>query len=705
MDKQNQFRIQLKVAGQTYHVLRLQGLEKISKPFLFTVQFIVPGEIALQSLQNAQLLLSPTRTIAGVLKSISSSLLTDQPLQQLVTVSFTPLLQAFENYSSARVILDQSPVDVVKKTLLANGYREPQLKFTLNENYEKKPYILQAQGETHLDFINRLLAKAGIFYWSEIDADSGQEILHLADNPAYCSYLSNTVNYIAPSGLFPHADNSANTPRGFSKLELKYNAIVPLIQMVDHNEMRPQHKVEAQHGKTNGDSPSQYTHYGHNALDQSEAKKLAELHNQAQKSKQFQVNGSSNLPELAAGSSIKLAADGFSKLATGDYLITEIIHHSSQTIEQFGEENPYQNKITMVPRTINYKMDIPPHPPMPSLFHARIESNQENALLDGQGRYRARHILDNSNTAVAKTTPPIPRLQAYGGNPNDGSVGFHAPLLDSAEVLMGCIHGDPDRPVIYGTVPNPEQQSPVTIQNRSQHRFVSSAGHELLMDDKIDQEQIRFSNPNLVNHLTMDATKDNHVLTMATQQGEMQWQSKQQMQLKSDDSTTEIISNNKQQTATENFQTQTKNKDIHQQAATDHSFIAANNLQKQAQKNIEMTADGDLNWQSQQHLQLTSLGQGAQINVNQGSAIIQSAQHINVFGDGQGMMEFLQGNAGFQITPDGTVNLFGNNITVMSPNPVNFKGKINYPDDGAPTLTPQTIPDPLTGQPISYLDR
>jgi type VI secretion system secreted protein VgrG len=46
--------------------------------------------------------------------------------------------------------------------------------------------------------------------------------------------------------------------------------------------------------------------------------------------------------------------------------------------------------------------------------------------------------------------------------------GQHFPLRPGAEVLVGFLCGDPDRPVILGAVPNPIQASPVIASKDSE---------------------------------------------------------------------------------------------------------------------------------------------------------------------------------------------------------------------------------------------
>jgi hypothetical protein len=60
----------------------------------------------------------------------------------------------------------------------------------------------------------------------------------------------------------------------------------------------------------------------------------------------------------------------------------------------------------------------------------------------------------------------------FGG---DGD-GMHFPLFPDTEVVLGCVNGDPDRPVILGAVPNPLNAAVVRSGNSTHNRLVTRTG-------------------------------------------------------------------------------------------------------------------------------------------------------------------------------------------------------------------------------------
>ena len=104
-------------------------------------------------------------------------------------------------------------------------------------------------------------------------------------------------------------------------------------------------------------------------------------------------------------------------------------------------------------------------PQVSGVLTARIETTGgDYAYLDDQGRYRLKSLFDNADTKTGEASHPVRMLQHLAG----ANYGIHFPLHAGTEVLITCLNGDPDRPIILGSVSNPATQSPVTSANASQ---------------------------------------------------------------------------------------------------------------------------------------------------------------------------------------------------------------------------------------------
>jgi type VI secretion system secreted protein VgrG len=61
--------------------------------------------------------------------------------------------------------------------------------------------------------------------------------------------------------------------------------------------------------------------------------------------------------------------------------------------------------------------------------------------------------------------------------------GMHFPLHVGTEVAISHVNGDPDRPIIVGSVPNPETLTPVASDNATQSVIRTRAGIHVEFED------------------------------------------------------------------------------------------------------------------------------------------------------------------------------------------------------------------------------
>ena len=73
--------------------------------------------------------------------------------------------------------------------------------------------------------------------------------------------------------------------------------------------------------------------------------------------------------------------------------------------------------------------------------------------------------------------------------------GFHFPLRDGVEVMLTCIEGDPDRPIITGAVPNPVTPTTVGAGNAKRNVIRTGGGSEINIDDNKGSERIKLTTP------------------------------------------------------------------------------------------------------------------------------------------------------------------------------------------------------------------
>ena len=121
-------------------------------------------------------------------------------------------------------------------------------------------------------------------------------------------------------------------------------------------------------------------------------------------------------------------------------------------------------------------------------MNAKVDASGSGqyAEIDEQGRYKLKLPFDRSESKGGKASRWVRMAQPYAGS----DYGMHFPLHKDIEVLLTFIDGDPDRPIIAGSVPNPETGSPVTAQNLTKSMMRSCGANELHFDDQKGEENI-----------------------------------------------------------------------------------------------------------------------------------------------------------------------------------------------------------------------
>ncbi|BCR03109.1 hypothetical protein DESUT3_01780 [Desulfuromonas versatilis] len=672
-------------------VLSLDGEETLSEPFHFRIETLCPeghpisgmpgqpGQVGLTGRDGAQ------RKLAGVVTG-AEELGRHGDGRRRVLVCFESRLALLRLQSDTRLVLSRSTPEIVRDTLLQHGFSPNQLRFHLTRTCRVRPSTLQA-AETDLAFVLRLLAREGIFFWS--DQEQGREVVHFADHNSHCPALERPpVRYRPGGGL------AAGQPQtAFDRLRVVQQMVPANCLMHNTCELQPGVALEALRavGAAQSSGPLARVDFAGGFRSAEDAERHAQQRAERARVDSWRLAAGGEVAGLSAGGTLTLDASRLAGDYSGDYLVVSLRHSASQYAGQgvAGEDRPYRCEAQLIRRETPFRPTLPPRPELPLTFSARIEAAGEYAQLDEQGRYRIKLLADREDKPHSEASLPIRRLAPCGGPPGELPVGFHAPLHDGAEVLLSCLNGDPDRPMLVGTLPNPDTPSPVTSANPQQNILRSASGNELCLDDKRQAEAITLQTWGGQNILRMDAEAVGHRLRLATEQGAMQWQANKTMDIRSGGTLTERSGNDRIQTVENRHRTETRSGEIHHQAATDAGLSAAKNLQMRAGRNLEFTAGKHLRLDVEQGQQVTVKRGDASFTVRDGQVHIQAAREIRIEGRGGGDIHFGQSGGGFVIAADGAVKLFGKQVSLKGSGGVSLNGTVNY-RVGSPQAMPAT---------------
>jgi type VI secretion system secreted protein VgrG len=411
-----------------------------------------------------------------------------------------PRLWKFGLSVQSRVFLDKDVTEIVKEVLEAQVAGKQRLtskdyEFKVNRSLSKREYVVQYQ-ESDLAFISRWLEHEGIFYFFE-QTESGEKVI-FTDDPKACPDLPGTptIPYRPHSEGRSRAasadDAESGTEEAVTSLVCRHRGVPAKVVLKDYNYRTPDVAMDAEATVDSKDEGEVYR-YGEHYKDKSEGKALATVRAEEIKCRQRVFSGRGDVRSFRAGCKFPLAEHYRGDFNGGaGYLLTEVRHKATQAWTTTGAPSgslQYENEFTCVPGDAPYRPErVTPWPRVAGFLNAAVDAGGDGkyAELDDQGRYKVKMPLDRSDRKDGKASRFIRMAQPYGGS----TMGFHSPLHKKTEVILGHADGDPDRPVILSSVPNPDNPSVVTSANQTQCDWKSGGNNEIRFEDHDGSEQV-----------------------------------------------------------------------------------------------------------------------------------------------------------------------------------------------------------------------
>ena len=375
--------------------------------------------------------------------------------------------------SRNRKIFPNQSVDAVIKAVLTSFAIKFESK--LAGAYEQVDYCVQYD-ETAFDFISRLMEQAGIFYFFTHTA-SGHTMV-LADATAHfadCAGAS-TVRFWPDTGMQKPGDAVACFAYE-RRLALKKATVN------DYDFVQPDTTLEGSFAAAAGAGDTYEFATGHLTVDAARA--LAQLRVEAGQATAQVLRGDSYCAGFTAGTRFTLSGH-FVAALNAAFVLRRVRHTVRGDI--------YTNAFEAFPVNVPFRPTMnTARPRVTGCETARVVGPAgEEIWTDQHGRIKLHFPWDRD--AVDDTRAPWIRVaQATAGK---GVGAFFLPRVGH-EVVVSYINGDPDRPLVTGSVYNGSNVPPAALpgnQTQSILRTLSSkqgtAGNELRFEDKKDAEQL-----------------------------------------------------------------------------------------------------------------------------------------------------------------------------------------------------------------------
>lgn len=397
-----------------------------------------------------------------------------------------PWLWFLEKASDCRIFQDKTVVDIVKAVFSEHGFSDFNTG-KLGGGYMKRDYCVQ-YNETDLAFVERLLAEEGIAY--SFKHDKSKHELILFDKTSSCENCAEASVFFT-QGPAPESHlDSWNRTHEYRTGKFTHR---------DYNYDTPPKTLEAS-AATNINLPKaksyeQYSYPGFYGVD-GDAKRLTKLRLEAEESQHDVISASGNCASFSAGGKFRLDKHE-TKSEKGGYLIVSIKHLAADTTYFSGQNNEgasYSNTFTCVPDKINVRpisnqLKTVMRGPQTAIV---VGPSGQEVYLDDKGRIKVQFPWDRKGKKDEGSSCWVRVAQTWAGN-KWGS--FFIPRIGH-EVVVDYLDGDPDRPLVTGTVYNADNQPPYTSKTQSGIKTQSTKGggasnyNELRFDDKKGSEEV-----------------------------------------------------------------------------------------------------------------------------------------------------------------------------------------------------------------------
>lgn len=396
-----------------------------------------------------------------------------------------------------------SVLDIIQKVLAPFNVT---VKQSTTGTYEAREYCVQYD-ESPFDFVSRLMEEEGIFYFFTFA--NGSHTMMLADSPSAHEATANV------SGLWFSSDSVAHSP---SERVATFELVTGLTErthiVADYDFTSAtvsSATSSATAGATNG---TRYTFPGR-YVKTADSERTADLRLAAQQIGQQTGRGTSACYALTAGSTFTLG--GHANSAVNTTYVARAVEHSATN-------DVYTNEFVVFPSTVPFRPPLVTPRPVVAGNHTAVVSGStgEEIWTDAYGRIKVKFHWDRSTTQNENTSCWVRVAQTVAGN---GWGHFFLPRVGQ-EVIVSYVDGDPDRPLVTGSVYNqsstlpyaqPSMQTRSTIMSRSSKG--GSAGNEIRMEDKTGSEELylhaqKDMNVSIENALATTVIAGNETLTV-----------------------------------------------------------------------------------------------------------------------------------------------------------------------------------------------
>jgi len=470
-------------------VTSFEGTESISSPFQFQLE-VVSKDQAIKPEDIIGTEISVTiggeegRVFHGQVERFSLGGGVNRRKFRRYQLTMVPWLSFLSRTEGRRIFQNKHTKEIVSEVFADLGFSD--FKFHAKGSRSRE-YCVQ-YGESDLQFVSRLLEEEGYAYYFSHEATKHTLMIVEAVN-AYEECGEGDLSCSTDSAIGSH----------ISAWQRHYEFRKGSWTLNDYDFMKPDRdlRVESPTIHKYADN-KKFTHYEYPGLyDPGIRTKLVQVRMQAEEVEMNKIHGESNCSAFYAGSTFELTNHAVAA-ENGKYTLLRVSHEAkdnSHFTDGTAARVFYSNTFTCIPADVHYRPpQVHQRPVMRGPQSAVVTGPEgEEVYIDGYGRIKVQFIWDREGKKDENSSCFLRVTQAWAGN-NWGS--SFIPRIGH-EVIVSFLDGDPDRPIVTGSVYNGANKPPYRlsktesgIKTHSTPGGTSANYNELRFEDQKGGEQI-----------------------------------------------------------------------------------------------------------------------------------------------------------------------------------------------------------------------
>ncbi len=402
---------------------------------------------------------------------------------RLYRLTVVPWLWFLSKTSNHRIFQNKTSKEIISQVFQDFGFAD--FDYRAAGNNARREYCVQ-YNESDFDFVSRLLEEDGISYYFEQKKES--HVMHIVD-------AQNAYQPCQETDLCYSKGSQPNTQ--VNRWEHIYGFRTGRWSLNDYDFNLPtksQFKTTASTSKFA--NVKKYEHYEYTPYyDFGGIGDLTKKRIEAEETPLDTIEGSSDCSSFYAGGKFRLEKHAV-KEEQGEYTIIEIRHRAKDGSYLAGHESEseYRNDFVCIPESVHHRPALIRQKPWMQGPQSAIVVGPkgEEIYTDEFGRVKVQFHWDREGERNENSSCFIRVMQPWAG------AGWGTSFIPriGMEVVVNFFDGDPDRPVVTGSVYNGDNKQPFDsrtqsgIRTRSSRSGSSSNFNELRFDDNKDSEQI-----------------------------------------------------------------------------------------------------------------------------------------------------------------------------------------------------------------------